>query len=298
MVPPGRWAVGVSGGADSVALLRLVEDRPGLAIHVVHLDHETRGGASGEDARFVEALAASLALPFTAARRSQIEPGLTRLPANPSARFRAARLALFGHVVREHGLCGVILAHHADDQAETVLHRLLRGAGAAGLAGMSPRATLGGLLVLRPLLDLRRHELRAVLAARGQAWREDASNTSNDYLRNRLRRLLADRPSLARALLDLGEACRALRDGLRALAPVSTGPTLRVADLLALPPPVRRELARRWLTAAGVPAGRIEPGVVDRLIAMAQDAATPARQHFPGRIAVLRSGGTFSAETA
>src|SRR5687768_5961056 len=81
-VPPGRWAVGVSGGADSVALLLLLRDRPDLALHVVHLDHETRGGASADDAGFVEDLAARLRVPCTVARRSEVETDMARLPAN------------------------------------------------------------------------------------------------------------------------------------------------------------------------------------------------------------------------
>jgi tRNA(Ile)-lysidine synthase len=295
-VPPGRWAVGVSGGADSVALLLLLRERPDLALHVVHLDHETRAGASADDARFVERLAGRLSLPSTVARRGDLEPTLPLPPANLSARYRAARLALFRRVAKAHDLGGVILAHHADDQAETVLHRLLRGSGAAGLAGMSPRATIGGLVILRPLLGVGRAALRAVLAARGQDWREDASNASDDYARNRLRRTLAQRPGLVDALLVLGGACRDVRDWLRAGAPNVPGAALPTRELLALPAPVRRQLASRWLTAAGVPADRVERPVVDRLVLMAEDAATPARQNFPRGLTVRRKAGTLIAE--
>src|ERR1700722_9419907 len=95
-IPPGNWAIGVSGGADSVALLLLLQRRPDLSLHVVHLDHETRNGESADDAEFVAQLADTLALPCTIALRSQIE-----LPpiANLSARFRLARIALFKRVV-------------------------------------------------------------------------------------------------------------------------------------------------------------------------------------------------------
>lgn len=293
-VPPGRWAVGVSGGADSVALLLLLHERPTLVLHVAHLDHETREGASAGDARFVEELAARLGLPCTVGRRSEIERGATPAPTNTSARFRAARLALYRRVVHEHDLAGVILAHHADDQAETILLRLLRGSGAAGLAGMSPWTRVGGLAICRPLLHARRDELRAVLVARRQAWREDASNTSDDYRRNRVRRVLSERPALAAALLELGGACRRLRDGLRAIVPREVGPAIRAIEVLELPPPVRRELARRWLAGAGVPAGRIDPGVIERLLLMMEDFATPTRQHFPGGVLVRRKGGVLS----
>src|SRR5512133_2495346 len=110
-IPAGGWAVGVSGGADSVALLSLLRRRIDLSLQVVHLDHQTRGQASTDDAAFVEQLSRAWNLPATLARRSEIEAGLTELPANPSARYRALRLELFRRVVGRGGLQGVILAH-------------------------------------------------------------------------------------------------------------------------------------------------------------------------------------------
>ena len=83
--------------------------------------------------------------------------------------------------MKEHGLAGVILAHHADDQAETVLLRLLRGSGFAGLAGMSARSIVGGLTILRPLLGAPRESFREHLGGIGQTWREDQSNQSSQY---------------------------------------------------------------------------------------------------------------------
>jgi tRNA(Ile)-lysidine synthase len=294
-VPAGRWAVGVSGGADSVALLLLLNGLPDLSLHVVHLDHETRAGASTGDARFVRELAQRLNLTCTIDTRSTVEATLADVPSNPSARFRAARLGLFRRVVREHALDGVILAHHADDQAETVLHRLLRSSGASGLSGMSARSRVGGLLILRPLLSARRADLRAVMHALGQPWREDASNASDDYLRNRLRRVLSSRPRLTDALLHLSASCAQVREWSRANVP-GVAPTLRVADLLRLPEPLQRELAARWLRHMDVPEGRVERDVVERLLTMARDAATSPRQEFPGAVIVRRSRGTLSAQ--
>src|SRR5206468_4004488 len=117
-VPPGRWAIGVSGGADSVALVCLLHGRADLSLRVVHLDHELRGEQSAADARFVCELADVLKVPCTARRLSQM-PSALPLPANLSARLRAFRLALFRQVVAELGLQGVLLAHHGDDQADT-----------------------------------------------------------------------------------------------------------------------------------------------------------------------------------
>src|SRR5205085_2870377 len=105
-VPPGEWAVAVSGGADSVALLELLRSRADLQLHIVHLDHETRAGASADDAKFVADLAAKFGLPCTVAKRSQVEPSIAKLPKNRSARYRAARIQFFREVVKANNLLG------------------------------------------------------------------------------------------------------------------------------------------------------------------------------------------------
>jgi tRNA(Ile)-lysidine synthase len=293
-VPAGRWGVAVSGGADSVALLRLLAARADLALHVVHLDHQTRAGASATDAQFVRELAASLGLPATVALRQTIEDGLGAIAANPSARYRAARLELFRTVTARETLQGVILAHHADDQAETVLQRLIRGSAAAGLAGMSVRTSIGDLTLLRPLLCIRGSELRALLVQIGQVWREDASNESDDYLRNRLRRWLRDEPELHGALLALTDACRGLRGWSSRTAP-QLGEVFEVRQLADLPHVLAGESAHQWLVARGASGEDLTEAVLDRLMGMARDAATPPRVHFPGSLLVRRRGGIVSA---
>ena len=209
-IPAGRWAVGVSGGADSVALLSLLRGRADLSLVVAHLDHQTRAGASAEDARFVQMLASEWNLPFEMARLEDVIGGVSDPPKNRSAQFCAARLAFFRRVVMEHGLAGVILAHHSDDQAETVLLRLLRGSGFAGLAGMSGRSVVGGLTILRPLLGAPRESLREHLRGIGQAWREDQSNQSPQYGEPDSPHARKS-PDLSRSLVEAGKACDALR---------------------------------------------------------------------------------------
>ena len=330
--PLGAWAVGVSGGADSVALIRLLHAqavaRRDVALHVVHLDHQTRGQASTDDGAFVGDLASRLGLPCTLATRAEVEGRLEAddpLPTNPSARYRALRHALFQEVTAKHDLDGVLLAHHADDQAETVLHRLLRGSGYAGLVGMEPRTRIGpwrafpstgapldsarsrrcaaaakpdagtgglngGLTLVRPLLGIRREALREYLRLLGQPWREDASNASDDYARNRLRRVLRDRPAMTADLLALADACRNVRDWARGHAGLLED-AFAARALADAPTLLARESARQWLVAHGVPPDPLPPATLDRLIAMAADAATPAGQHFPGRVLVRRRGG-------
>jgi tRNA(Ile)-lysidine synthetase-like protein len=292
----GKWAVGVSGGADSVALLLLLRDRPDLQLHVVHLNHELRGPDSEMDAAFVEALCSRMGLACHVRRRSEIEPGLGELPANPSARYRAVRLAWFGQVVREHQLAGVMLAHHADDVAETVLHRLVRGSGAGGLSGMAAESRIGELRIARPLLNVRRDALRELLRQRGQEWREDASNQTEDYLRNRLRKLLSIQPALTGALLELAARCRSLNDWTSRVSP-QLEKTFAAAKLARLPAILARHSARRWLIDAGAPAEELVPTVLDRLLAMAADATAPRVQQFPGKLTVRRHARMIGAST-
>ena len=295
-VPPGAWAVGVSGGADSAALLSLLHRRPDLSLEVVHLNHQTRGADSDADADFVFRLACQFGLPGALVGHwSGTEPMLVNPPKNRSARFRAGRMALFRHVVKMDSLQGVILAHHADDVAETVLQRLLRGAGPTGQPALRPRSVVGGLLVLRPLLGVRREALRQYLVRHGIEWREDASNASDAYQRNRLRRLLATRPALVADLLNLSEGCAAVKQWVRAHAPAPP-PRLPAATLADLPSPLAREAARQWLAARGAPQGELTSAVLHRLVGMAADAATPARQHFPGGVLVRRRGGMLFVE--
>ncbi len=294
-LPTGRWAVGVSGGADSVALLRLLCDAPGVSPHVVHLDHQTRPETAA-DAAFVADLASRLGVPATVAVRSDVERDLGDPPANPSARYRWARLALFRRVVAGHGLAGVVLAHHADDQAETVFLRLLRGGGVRALGGMAERSVVGGLVVVRPLLRVPSGDLRRLLRDRRQPWREDASNASDQYLRNRVRRALAGDPPLSDALRELATAARAARDWLDARSP-ALADAFATADL-AVAAPLARHAAGRWLAARGAPPDAVNRATCDRLVALAADAATPARQSFPGGLDVRRAGGRVTAAAA
>jgi tRNA(Ile)-lysidine synthase len=292
-VPPGRWAVGVSGGADSVALLLLLCRRADLSPTVVHLNHETRGTDSDGDEAFVVDLCRRLGVPIVARRLSDL--ALSGLPNNPSARFRSARFALFRDVVRREGLDGVLLAHHADDVAETTLQRLLRGGGVRGLAALRPRATVGGLPVLRPLLRVRRDELRRFLTQQGQAWREDSSNASPRYQRNRVRSLLSQHPHLTDALLDLAGASTRVKEWLARHAPPAEQ-RLPVQLLADLPAPLALELARRWLESHGAPPAELSRAALQRLVEMASDAASSPRQHFPGGVLVRRRAGMLLVE--
>ena len=192
MLGPGmRVGVAVSGGADSVCLLYVLVElraRWDLRLSVLHLNHNLRGEESRADAEFVRELAARLGL---AAVLSEADIAAT--VDNLEQAARDARLAFFRETMRTGPLDRVALGHTRSDQAETVLYRFLRGAGTAGLAGIRP-VTVDGLI--RPLLEVDRAEVERFLRERAIPWRDDSTNASRVFARNRIRHELL--PQLAR----------------------------------------------------------------------------------------------------
>jgi tRNA(Ile)-lysidine synthase len=193
--PGARIGVAVSGGADSVCLLHILLElapRWDLRLTVLHLNHNLRGAESDADEQFVRELAARLDLPVIVESWRRKQEGLVPRP-NLEEAAREARLAFFSQSIASGAVDRVALGHTRSDQAETVLFRFLRGAGTAGLSGIRP-VTLTG--IVRPLLHMDRAEVEAYLRERGIAWREDSSNASPQFARNRIRHDLL--PFLAR----------------------------------------------------------------------------------------------------
>lgn len=187
-IPEGsRVLVAVSGGADSVALLSLLHqlaDSMDLHLRAAHLDHALRD-TSCADAQFVERLCADLGVPLVVERRDVAGIAKQR-KGNLEEVARDIRRDFLESVAQSRNCQLIALGHHADDQAETFLLRLLRGSGPAGLAGMR----LVNQLVVRPLLSFHRDELLAYLQEEGIAWREDESNLDQTFTRNRVRHSL------------------------------------------------------------------------------------------------------------
>ncbi len=191
--PGARVCVAVSGGADSTALLcALAEARAemGLVLSVLHVHHGIRGAEADVDANFVQELAARLEAPCTVVRvEAPVHAQRKKISLETAA--RALRYAEFARVLRAGHVDVVATAHTRDDQAETVLMKLLRGAWTEGLGGIHPTLVLeDGGPVVRPMLAVRRAEVEAYLRARGQAWREDLSNSDPAHTRNRVRQEL------------------------------------------------------------------------------------------------------------
>lgn len=189
LAPGMRVAVACSGGADSVALLLLLRELApalGILLSVAHLNHQLRGAAADADEAFVRALAERLGLEFIP-RRVDVAARAELEGANLEEAGRQARLEFFAALCSGGMADAVATAHTLDDQAETLLARLLRGTGLTGLAGIQPIIELERGRIVRPLLEVRRAELRAFLQERNQEWREDASNLDPARARNRIR---------------------------------------------------------------------------------------------------------------
>lgn len=239
MIAPGdRLGVAVSGGADSVALLRLlleIRDQLGAVVSVIHFNHKLRGDESDADEQFVRELARTQGLAIvcesadTTAYAEERKCGI-------EAAARELRYAFFWKLMgdknsldsggqerpastRDDGgvVDRVATAHTMDDQAETVLLRVLRGAGTRGLSGIHPLLCGDRGSVIRPLLEFRRAQLRHYLKRASQEWREDSSNVEMAFTRNRLRRdvmpkLREFNPAIEQVLCETAEIMRAEED--------------------------------------------------------------------------------------
>ncbi|SRR5579875_1977948 len=183
-VSPGeKILVGLSGGADSVALLHVLlalAPEHKLCVYAAHFNHRLRGDESERDEAFVRALCRTLGVPLKVGYASELTPQTPNL----EERAREERLEFLELAARDFGADKIALGHTRDDQAETVLMRLLRGAGTKGLKGMSP---VGPGKLIRPLLAVGRADVLSYLRSIGANWVEDNSNRSLAYLRNRIR---------------------------------------------------------------------------------------------------------------
>ncbi len=271
LLKPGlRLAVGVSGGADSVALLRALHasvGELGLVLHAVHLHHGLRGSEADGDLEFVRALAAELYLPFHEAR---VDVAAEADKADESVEEAARRLRYgwFRQLMASGVVEAVAAAHTRDDQAETVCAKFLRGAWTEGLSGIHPVVEFAEGRVVRPLLGATRAEVEVYLKALGQGWREDSSNRQLAFTRNRIRHELLPllegwNPQIKQHLAQMAElardeeawwtaelvqlapqvlmAGRPVRGGGRASG---AGLALDVTRLAALAPALQRRLLR------------------------------------------------------
>jgi tRNA(Ile)-lysidine synthase len=301
-----RIIVAVSGGADSMTLLHVLAGlrmRARWTLHVAHLDHRLRAD-SGEDATFVRALAARLGISVTVGRREvgaicrqqgwSLEDGARRI-----------RYQFLRDVAQRQSAGYVAIGHTADDQAETVLMRLVRGTGLWGLGGMPITRRDGGVWIVRPLLDVRRRDVVAYLQQMDLTARRDPTNEDRRFLRNRIRHELLPlleqyNPRITDALLQLAEqsrmdeACleehvaRQWKRLVKARAGQAAGLAISVQRLLHQPTALQRRVLRRAVELMRHEEGQWEFRHWREIERLLRDRPVGTRLDLPGGVALQR----------
>jgi tRNA(Ile)-lysidine synthase len=305
LLTPGQsWVVGVSGGPDSTLLihaLRDLRDRHGLKweLHVAHLHHGLRGADADADFELVAALAGVLDLPFhherTDVRTAVQEEGGSTEEVARERRYELERVAL------KTGSDYVAVAHHADDDAETILHRICRGTGLRGLAGMRPVRPIqpgSRVMLVRPLLAQRRSTIEALCRDMGFEYRTDPTNLSTEFTRGRIRNVILPllrthlNPNVAEALLRLGEQARRLGTYLENAAArtfesliVAEGPrfvSLNTRALLSKQKIIQAEVVRRALVMVAGAEQDLGFPHIEAVLRLAAEKASGKELHLPG----------------
>ena len=256
--------VGVSGGPDSVFLvhaLNRLSDKLGIELCVAHLDHGIRGKASGQDAQFVKKLARSLDLKLAYKKLKSVK---TASKLSPEERFREKRYEFFKQAARELGAGCLATAHTLDDQAETVLMRVIKGASLKGVVGIHPKRVEGKIKFIRPLLEVRKTEIIKYLKAKKISYRVDRTNLEDKFLRNRIRNKVIPylekiNPRLKAALFNLAESLREdfefIEEEKRKINPIikskKSARHIMLCDMLLQPKALQKEIAREALRSVG-----------------------------------------------
>jgi tRNA(Ile)-lysidine synthase len=284
LAPGDRVGGAVSGGADSVALLRLLLElrrELGIVLSVVHFNHKLRGAESDEDQRFVTALAQQYKLEFHCAG-GDVKEHSTKEHLSLETAARQLRYQYFRKLLVEGKLSRIATAHSLDDQAETVLLRMVRGAGTRGLAGIYPQLSVPGSqfseirAIVRPLLSVRRRDLEAYLHEIGQTWREDKSNRDLRHARNRVRHEILPRlaqdlnPAVREVLAETAEIARAEEEywqrKTHQLLQAGAGQgTLKTTALAVLPLALQRRVVRAAAEVLGL---RLEFRHVEEILSL------------------------------
>ena len=303
--------VGVSGGPDSVCLLHLlkaVSESFPLRLHVAHVEHGLRGQASMEDARFVEDLARDWKIPVTV--RSVSGTALSGQPRKSiQMAAREVRFAMFRELAQHTGSRWVALGHTADDQAETFLLRLLRGAGPQGLGSIPPirKGDATGAVphnIIRPILDLRRREILAYLNSQSIPYREDCTNQQDDYLRNRVRHRLLPmlvsqfNPRLVESLCQMADLFGEDQAWMRRQSSAALGRiripegepdsvlTMRRREFLNFPLPIQRGVLRAAIEQIRGNLLGITYDHIEKIRFLVRDGGTGQSLHLPKELRV------------
>jgi tRNA(Ile)-lysidine synthase len=305
--------IAVSGGADSVAMayaLHFLKKQYRISITPAHLNHRIRGRAAEQDAQFVNELAWRLGLPCVQGRtdvpRMARERGVSLEMA-----ARESRYDFLERTAREVGANCIATAHTADDQVETVLLKLTRGAGPQGVSGIPYSAAQRGVRIIRPCRDVTHAEVVRFLRRHGLIWREDKSNMDMTFLRNRVRHqvlpLLESKlnPQVRRAILRAAELLREENEWLDSIARglwsecAESGQRgdLNVQKLNGLPLAGRRRVLRLWLVAGGVDSDQLGFETIENIERLLVSARGTRAVPISGALRVVRRYRSLALET-
>lgn len=312
----GRILVAVSGGADSIALLHVLatlraDGAFAGELLCAHINHRLRGPASDADERFTVEQVARLGLPIvTCSVEVRAHAETHKLSLETAGRH--LRLANLTRIADEQGCRYIATGHQKDDNAETVIHRLGRGTGFRGLAGIRPVRERDGLRLVSPLLCVTRSEIVRYLGEHGLAWREDHTNIDVAHTRNYIRHKLLPflqpeaRGSLVEKLSDLAASAGRLHDRVRREAQQAWATMVQAADdavrvdasgLAALPEPVGVELIRLALVSLGSPERDLTERHYRSILQLARDHATGRAVSLPGGFAAQRERGSLRIQS-
>jgi tRNA(Ile)-lysidine synthase len=310
--PGDRISVAISGGADSVALLLTLHaanfatrDSLGIGLTAAHINHHLRGAESDADQQFVEDLCISLDIPLHL-HQADVLARLAKIRADGDSETieeaaRTVRYEFFATLLASGHADSILTAHTLDDQAETVLMKLLRGAWTEGLSAIHPVVTLQKGKILRPFLNTRREDIEAFLKSANQPWREDSTNSDTAFTRNKIRhellpQLRSYNPNLDQTLSNLAELAREeesrwqtelarilpqlllpgkpVRGGGRAVSttPGQSAVSIELDRLRALDPALRRRVLRAAARQLGA---RLSFDETSRLLALCGFRADP-----------------------
>lgn len=287
--------VALSGGPDSVALLHAmlsIRDRVGYRIVAAHFNHRIRIPESDRDEAFVRALCERVGIALIVDRAE----GLSLAIPNLEEHARHARHAFLNSAADRLGADFIALAHHAGDQAETVMMRILRGAGASGLSAMAER---GPGLIIRPMIEVTRADVLAYLKSIGESFVIDSSNQSNKILRNRIRNHLLPMlerdyaPRLGERLIELAAEMRALDDFVslaarKEIASALSEQELDISRFAALHPALQAELIRQFIASQTGSLRRIDRVHIDAVRQLCLDGPPNNSLDIPGGIRLVR----------
>ncbi|NLB55340.1 MAG: tRNA lysidine(34) synthetase TilS [Lentisphaerae bacterium] len=288
IVTEKRILMAISGGADSTAMafaLHMLAPELGLELAACHLNHQIRGNAADKDAGFARNLAAQLGVPYLESSHNVPELVRTKKISLEMA-AREARYSFFRRAVKQLSCGAVATGHTADDQAETFILKLARGAGTRGLSGISYRSEWDGLTLIRPILDISRDRIIAFLTEQGYEWCEDATNADTELLRNRVRHETIPflertlNPKIRTSIIRTTDILDTDQDWLNDLAEqawhdlyippdhISPYPSLDAAKLLSQHDACKRRIIIKWIHEVGIPENRIDFDMVERTRAL------------------------------